>query len=43
MAEEQVVVKLQLDERNSVGVNLHGVLMHFAVFVRTTDSFDSCS
>lgn len=31
MAEEQVVVKLQLDERNSVEVNLHGLLVHFAV------------
>lgn len=43
MAQEQVVVKLQLDERNSVDINLHGVLMHFVVFVRPTNSLDSRS
>ena len=36
MAQGQVVVKLQLDEKNSVEVNLHGVLMQFAVVVHPT-------
>lgn len=38
MAEEQVVAKLQLDERNSVEVNLHGGLMRFAVCAPPTSS-----